>query len=510
MTTENKRRSKIGIESGISGDYKAIKELATEKPNPKLRIISDAFTVSEITRDHFPDVILYDHDCKDGFTAMYCAYTAVSVVQQLVPSLKVEFARRPIKFVSWARGDGASHFAGKVMMIDTSIPVSACKDILNGSERVESIFILDHHISAYNDFIAAGLIEETAPPVNMITQDTSFYNTKPINAQFNLKKSGATLAYDWFIKPLIKVIMNTAAELNNSSKITGLGATYNKLRFDGLSKLCSYVEDWDLYTFKRKESRYYNAYASNLGLTIKNWMHLEEQIHLDSTKLQSLEIATTGKIIFETKLKAVKDLTRQVTTFAEEKYTLFFAVDIPRDHINLLAEYLLRNERIDSEVPAIVAIKNGDYWSFRSRSFIFNYPGKHGLFAFTANVSKLATKLGGGGHSCAAGVSRNSVQLEDVISAIKSTEDIFVKVTPPATTSFAIGISAYIKENENEDAETSKLTVFGSTVEHFNEAGVKITATTENLKKSKTKPARSVYPFADDEADDEDDEETEY
>lgn len=239
------------------------------------------------------------------------------------------------KFKGNAEYIGAEHQAPppdgligrEIYIIDFSYPVEIIEKLLRENERVTAI---DHHVSAEKSI--------------KLTREYSYA----------LDHSGAVLAWRYFY-PEKKV-----------------------------PKLLEFVEDIDLWKFKRSGSRAVSAYLEVIGMDFRKWSGFARDLENPEKRKQ---IIRDGKLLlmYEEKLIARTLWHVEKVKFAGYK-TL--AVNSP----NFSSEI---GSALVKELPPL-----GIVWSERNGRIVVSLRSDG-----TANVSKIAARYGGGGHKAAAGFS---------------------------------------------------------------------------------------------------------
>ncbi len=180
----------------------------------------------QLSRD--PNVVLYHADCSDGFGAAWALWTRFPNARYI-----------PVKHGSPAPSD----LAGTDMVM---VDFSYSRDVIEGlAEQVNSIQILDHHVTA--EASLSGL---------------SY-------AHFDISKSGAVLAWEWAHK-------------------------------DPVPWLLQYIQDKDIWTWQLPNSREINAALASYPFDFQVWDKLEQHIlEVEGRAILRLEHSLIGKIIEE-------------------------------------------------------------------------------------------------------------------------------------------------------------------------------------------------------------------
>lgn len=293
-------------------------------------------------------LVIYHANCADGFTAAW------AVRRHFMQRCGVEPELLAAKY-----GDVPPDVSGRdVVIVDFSYP----RDVLiEMSRRVRSIVVLDHHRTAAADL--AGL---------------DF-------AVFDMERSGAGLAWDWFF-----------AE--------GPSVTAPEPR----PWLIDYVEDRDLWRWKLPHSREINAALATYDFTVEQWDLLGESAHEDprqhSWPPDALVDMGDGILRYQA---------REVAKHVERARPASLWVSADLAHIvpvvnatTLISE--IGNELARTYPFAVMWFQREDgrfVYSLRSSA---ENP-EH------ADVSEIARALGGGGHKHAAGFTSDA-PVHEVVS----------------------------------------------------------------------------------------------
>lgn len=259
---------------------------------------------------------IYHNNCLDGFGAAWAVRDALGnevdfypgIHQQSPPAVKDR----------------------DVILVDFSYKRDVLEEML---ETATSIIILDHHITAEEDLSA-------------------LLNSGKINGVFNMNKSGAMLAWQWF----------------NPERQA--------------PKLIEYIQDRDLWLFKLVGTREINAALSSYPFDFKIWDKL-----MASTE-QELEALKRDGTAIERKLQ--KDINELISSGIRRMNIAGYDVPV----LNVSSAYVSDAGHIMSLGEPFAAC----YWDHpEGRSFSLRSSEK-GI-----DVADVAKKYGGGGHTKAAG-----------------------------------------------------------------------------------------------------------
>ncbi len=277
-----------------------------------------------------PPLVIFHYPCLDGFTAAWACW------------LKHPDA----EFVHGVHGQAPPDCTGRdVMLLDFSYKWPVMTEII---KQAKSVLILDHHKSAAEDL--SGL-------------DTFLELNDNVNVVFDMEKSGARLAWEYFHGH-------------------GIGAR---------PMLIDYVEDRDLWKFKFPLTREITAALFSYEYDFQQWNALADVLN---TKEGERHLTEAGRAIERKHHKDIAELLK-ITRIMREfnlgywgKQPYVPVANMPytmaSDAANLMAE---------GHPFAATYYINGDgdcVFSLRSR--------EDGV-----DVSEIAKQYGGGGHKHAAG-----------------------------------------------------------------------------------------------------------
>lgn len=266
--------------------------------------------------------ILYHANCVDGMGAALaawmkfgddnCEYIPVQYGQPLPNGLDGEL----------------------VFMLDFSVKHAELKEL---ASRAKMVWVIDHHASAERELSS---IESETSNVGVI---------------FNMDKSGAVLAWDYFHKKPVP-------------------------------KLFEYIQDRDLWRFDMQST---NAVHASLQLYTKNFRYLE--LYIDKPEQIGPDLISTGQAIVDyldqQSTKIVESETNYAT-IAEETVPAYSLVGFM---ISDTLHKALDKHALNPFVVAYFDVKGKRVYSLRSRK------------GSDVDVGKIAAQYGGGGHKHAAG-----------------------------------------------------------------------------------------------------------
>lgn len=266
-----------------------------------------------------PTAVLYHADCADGFGAAWALWKKYPDARYI----PVKHGQPPPQGL-----DGAH-----VMMVDFSYRREVIEQL---AQSAASLLILDHHVTA--QAALAGL---------------------PY-AYFDVKKSGAVLAWEW-------------------------------AHAEPIPWLLQYVQDKDLWEWRLPHSREMNAALASYPFDFQVWEGLTQDVlEMEGRAILRRERSLIDKIVEESVLVEFEGET------------------VPAVYSPVMTSQI--GERLCQGFPFCLIWHERDglrYFSLRSK------PG-------TADVSALASRYGGGGHVNAAGFSRPiDSQASDILNPIR-------------------------------------------------------------------------------------------
>lgn len=281
------------------------------------------------------DICIYHAPCADGFTAAWAIWK-----------------RWPdIEFVPGVYGQDPPDVTGKdVLLVDFSYKRPVLQEM---AKSARTLTIIDHHKSAQADLETWAISE--LEPLDTLAEVADFSGTLPIQALFDMEKSGAMLAWEY-------------AHPGEASP-----------------KIVQYVQDRDLWRFMFPETRDFSAYLFSFDYDFEQWDEIATAIEHPA----SLQHCVAGGASIERKhhkdiAELLKITTRQMTIGGHAVKVANLPYTMSSDAANALAE---------GEPFGACYYDNADgkrVFSLRSKS--------DGV-----DVSEIAVKYGGGGHKNASG-----------------------------------------------------------------------------------------------------------
>jgi uncharacterized protein len=259
-----------------------------------------------------PDVLVIYHGpiCFDGFTAAYAARRQLGEQATYIP---MNYGEEPPDVTGCA-----------VYIVDFSFPRETLEAMARKAAR---IVVLDHHVTAAKDL--EGLEY----------------------AQFDMNKSGARLAWDFFMKTQP-------------------------------TNLIKYVEDRDLWRFALPHSRAINAYIATIPMTWDDWRNLESELAGDVR-----HVVRAGEAVLRYQSNLISAHQRTAREINFEGHNILIA---NASHLfSEVATALSVNRPFGMTYRDNLATGYRE-WSLRSQKE-------------EVDVSEVAKRHGGGGHKHAAG-----------------------------------------------------------------------------------------------------------
>lgn len=266
-------------------------------------------------------LIIYHQSCQDGFCSAWLLHHAYPDAE----------------FVACKYGDSPPDVTGKdVIIADFSFKRPVMGEL---AHKCKSLVVLDHHETAEKEL--AGFEKE--------------FNYLDVHVEFDMKKSGAMLTWDWLIE------QDLISDLENI----------------GAFGLVEYVQDRDLWNWKLQDSKEINSALASYPQTYEQWDELA------SRKLVTL--AVEGEAILRREKQIIAHHVRNATEGE------MFGCRVPIVNCTALISEVGNDLAIGQPFAAMwQVVGNKKIWSLRS--------APDGL-----NVADLAKSRGGGGHKSAAG-----------------------------------------------------------------------------------------------------------
>ena len=287
-----------------------------------------------------PDLCIFHGNCADGFTAAWAIWR-----------------RWPdVKFLAHTYGEGVPDVAGKhVLIVDYSFK----RPVLEAMGKdAESITVLDHHKSAEADLAPFAVTWDTLESGIVLAERSHFQGTHPIQAFFDMGRSGAMLAWQY------------AHGLENR-----------------VPKIVQHVQDRDLWMFHLNGTREISSVIFSYEYDFKTWDNLASALDDD---LGWEEIVSEGASLERKFMKDLREMIPQV-----QRSMVIGGMTVPV--ANLPYMYASEAGNIMSEGVPFAAV----YYDANDGNRRFSLRSSEGGM----DVSLIASSYGGGGHAKAAGFS---------------------------------------------------------------------------------------------------------
>lgn len=319
-------------------------------------------------------ILYHGGNCTDGQLSAFLFWKAF---KKNIPDYETA-----CEFVEVQYGDIPPDATGKhVYILDFSYSPEKIKEYFS---TAESIRILDHHLSAYQEHLLYAIAVKNEAPLDeeqvaKAIEEYPFTGYKRFShagtccnnghayAAFAKERSGCGMAMDY---------LDRAAEI-----ATILAETDREDQ--RLLHWVERIEDRDLWKFKYEDTKVIYELLNSVPKTFKGWDAL---LNLDTHTYSMLLERASARVTMRTEL--AQSLAKHA-----EPVLLFDKLGVAVNTPSFLA----------SEVGAILS-ETHDYaimYVVNSESTILSFRSKEGV---GANVSEICKKLGGGGHRNAAGV----------------------------------------------------------------------------------------------------------
>lgn len=274
-------------------------------------------------------LVIYHYPCLDGFTAAWAAW----------------LAHPDWEFYQGKYGEPPPDVTGRdVYLLDFSYKRSVLVDMVT-KNTPKSITIIDHHKTAQEDlkdFAGAQVFDPAEETERKVI--------------FNMEKSGARLAWEYFHPN------------------------------EDVPLLVTYIEDRDLWRFKDHNTKPFNAYMFSQDYSFTDWTVISD--YIEETPAQHDEVMLMGGAIIEKQEKDVKEL-------SVNKFRANIAghnvpvINVPYTLASDMCHFLAKNEPFAASF----------YYDGSRQKFIFSLRSEEK----GVDVSEIAKKFGGGGHKHASG-----------------------------------------------------------------------------------------------------------
>jgi len=294
-----------------------------------------------------PDIVIYHGNCADGFTSAWV--------------FKQKFGEDGIEYYAATHGSIPPSVKGKnVFILDFSYKRKILEDMASDAN---SLIVIDHHISAQSDLNESSLQNIINANFN-INDYLACGESNSGMTLFDMSRSGAGMAWDFCFPE------------------------------EERPKIVDFVEDRDLWKFEIEGSREIASLIFSHDYNFNNWDKLNNSINENTEKCFAFGMAINKKMD-----KDISELIKQckrpmvigghVVPVANIPYTM------ASDAGNIMASQEFHSPVVgDMIMPEFAAC----YYD-TSRSRVFSLRSLKG----GADVSRIASSYGGGGHKNASG-----------------------------------------------------------------------------------------------------------
>ncbi|WP_156428097.1 phosphohydrolase [Novosphingobium sp. FSW06-99] len=297
-----------------------------------------------MTDAYQPDIMIYHADCADGFGAAWAVWK--------------KWGNR-VQFFPASYGDAPPEVLGKHVLIGD---FSYKSDGLASLHGAASVVILDHHKTAEADLALYRRFSEkphrfTMPVAASMARDLADNGYPPINALFDMDRSGARMVWD-FCHPGVEVPL-----------------------------LIRLIEDRDLWRFTFPETKPFGAWLRCEPMTFDAWSAVDDRLCKENGLAEIMAEALAMQRFMDQKVD-------EIARFARVCHLGGFGgvpvCNCPPMFASEVGHYLLAKYPDAPFSATYCDLKSFRGWSLRSED------GRQ-------DVSFVAKKFGGGGHRNAAG-----------------------------------------------------------------------------------------------------------
>lgn len=279
--------------------------------------------------------VLYHGNCYDGFGAAWAAWKRLGYRPAYIP---VSYGQPPPEMPDCER----------LYILDFSYGPG---DLANLIDRIPHVTLLDHHKTAEATLVGVG---DPVDPAHIDNPPKGFF------VRFDMKESGASLAWNYFYKPEPDYVR-------------------------WVPEIIKYVKDRDLWQFKQPSSKEVHAWLRSQPFDFEHWNWLN---HCLTDDAQYVGVVAEGTAILRSQRQDVESMCRH------PRWVTLGGHSVPCVNATVLfsecGDYLCE-QFPDAPFAAYYLDRNDNkrQWGLRSRSGF--------------DVSEIAKQYGGGGHAAAAG-----------------------------------------------------------------------------------------------------------
>lgn len=330
-------------------------------------------------------IVVYHAPCFDGYGARYLIQQFLSRSWMVAQHEK---HYRPIVFGPNTEDEFKSDFYSRGDLVIFADYCPSTQTLIELRDRGCTMLILDHHQTAlkhvehFEDFKTLNSPKSSkfcALYSKWLTDKLA--NVGSVSKVFNMKKSGAGLAYQFFwADPNLNFDIKGRKDGKKSSLV-------------GMAKLADYLEDRDLWKFSLSNSKEVNAYLQSFSYTMEDYEELER---LFRSKIGFNAMVAGGLAI----LKSVDHLIGTVTNNKVKVVEIFDSQKTQRVGFYNSASHWSEVGNAVLQSNPNIDIACGLTFDFVKHSIMFSLRSRAGS---DVDCSVLASKLAGGGHRNAAG-----------------------------------------------------------------------------------------------------------
>lgn len=281
--------------------------------------------------------MIFHANCNDGFAAALVAHLHLDAAE----------------FLPASYGDPPPDVSLRdILILDFSYPRA---DLVRLAAANHSVTVLDHHKTAAMDLAFL----PDAPTAETWRASLGKGVPMPLTARFDMNRSGAGMAWDWFSSG------------------------------ESRPALIAYVEDRDLWRFADRDTRAVHAALAAYDLDFRVWYNL--MLSMDEPD-GLLEIVDEGQVLLRMHDKRCRELIAQTRRMAELEGFAVPVCNVPHAFASDVGNLLCQEDPKPPFAATYVDTAKGRHVSLRSTDA-------------GVDVSEIAKKFGGGGHRNAAGFS---------------------------------------------------------------------------------------------------------
>jgi uncharacterized protein len=287
--------------------------------------------------------VLYHGNCYDGFGAAWAAWKRLGTSCAYIP---VNYGQPPPEMLDCDR----------LYILDFSYPRDVLLDL---AQKIFHVTVIDHHKTAQAD------LEGLGRPAHEFDVE---HTIAGLYTRFDMKESGASLAWNYFYKPQPPEVCWTP-------------------------QIIKYVKDRDLWLFQQPDSKEVHAWLRSQPFELPHWNWLN---HCLTDDAEYVRVVAEGTAILRSQQQDVENMCRH------PRWVTLGGYSVPC--VNATVLFSECGDHLCEDFPdapfAAYYLDRSDgkrQWGLRSRSGF--------------DVSTIAKQYGGGGHAAAAGFTTNQPPL---------------------------------------------------------------------------------------------------